>query len=239
MDESMELNPREAAAKQMRDQTIRDAVEAKIIPGRSFLEQPEFKGATPTETSYGDDRPSGFKVELPDGRTLERDVNYVREKGPDDKWRNTDELEKISERIRATKTLDDGMTTLVTETGKDLHQEHGWTSVNAVSKNEVGVAIREVNSGNVTEGEKIGEKWENVTTFETKGGITKKTRSNSGIHMDGGKLVPFKTEKVNFIGPNGEHILYRSREFGADGKEKDDRMMEDIGGNVPPDFQEW
>lgn len=239
MGEPKEQDPREAAAMEMRNKTIRDAAETKIIPGRSFLEQPEYKGVVPAETSYDDGRPSGFKADLPDGRTLERNVNYVRQQGLDNQWRNTDEVDKVSERLQAKETLDDGKTTRVIETGRDLHQKHAWESANTVSQNESGVVVKEVNAGSVTEGEKAGEKWENTTSYETRGGVTRKIRSNTGVHMDGGKLVPFKTEKVNFTGPNGEHILYRSREFDADGNEKDGKLMEDIAPQVPLDFQEW
>lgn len=233
------MDPREAAAKQIRDQQIAAAVNAKIIPGRSALEQPEFQGVVPVETSYGDGRPSGFTAELPDGRTLERVISYEREKGLDDRDHNTDNVAAVSEKIRTTETSDDGRTTTVNEVGKDLHRVHAWESVNTVNKNESGDVTGERTTGSVTEGEKAGEKWENVTTFETRGGITKRTRSNSGTHFEGDQLVPYRTEKVNYTGPNGEHILYRSREFDAAGVEKPDKLMEDKAENIPPDFQEW
>jgi len=98
-------------------------------------------------------------------------------------------------------------------------------------------------SGRTTEGKRAGETWETRYSVEQQGQFTKSIREATGQHwvdgINGQELVPFRTIKVNFTGPKGEHVLYRNREFDDTGKEIDGKMMEDIEKNIPPDFQEW
>ncbi|MFA6553777.1 MAG: hypothetical protein WCT27_05105 [Patescibacteria group bacterium] len=203
------------------------------LPGRSFLENPEFKNVTTKPTAYEDGRSSGWVAEgLPANQSMERVIKYHDEKGV-----NTDSVKSIYEDLR-TVEVDDGKTKRVKEVGHDIHQVNGWEKTSTVTDGQL-----TMESGRTTEGEKAGETWETKHSVEQKGRITKKTREATGQHwvdgVDGKQLVPFRTLKVNFTGANGEHILYRSREFDDSGKEIEGKMMEDIGEEVPPDFQEW
>ncbi len=202
------------------------------LPGRSFLDNPEFKNVTTKPTAYEDGRPSGWVAEgLPANQRMERVIKYHDNKGV-----NTDSVKAIYEDLRT--EVEKGQTKLVREVGHDIHQVNGWEKSSTFEDGQL-----TFESGKTTEGEKSGETWETKHSVEQRGNYSKKIRESTGQHwvdgIDGKQLVPFRTEKVNFTGPNGEHLLYRSREFDADGNEIDGKMMEDIGKEIPPDFQEW
>jgi hypothetical protein len=250
MNETMSeaMDPREAEAKEMErqkeNQLILDEVKRvsgeQVLPGRSkFEQQPDNMKYPMARIKLSDGSLGGFRVDSPNGQQLERTISYVRERGDDGKDHNSGIVAGVTERIvipeRATEK---GPVQRITEIGKDLHQVHGWEKTSTLTDGQL-----TLESGKTTEGEKAGETWETKHSVEQKGQYTKKIREATGMHWAEPpaerKLVPFRTHKVNFIGSNGEHILYRSREYDADGKELDHKFQEDIAKQVPPDFKEW
>lgn len=236
-----ELEPREAAAREERNSKILKAAEALKIPGRGIQSQIEFKPSIMKRQIFKekeDGRPDGWEIPgdkevVGDQPVIKESISYKRQKKEEtDKWENTDQIEKISHHFfhydeQGHKILEEGM---------DLNVRNAWENKFEYNENGEVVSIK----GRTTEGEKIGEEWENTTSVETRGDFTKKIRINSGKHFVNGELVPFKTVKVNYAGPDGKDFLYRSREYDAEGNELPDKNMDwQAEGSLPPDFQEW
>ena len=231
-----ESDPREAAAREERNSKILEAAEALKIPGRGFDSQPEFAGAEKRQVIKQEDgRPDGWVIKNEHGQDVVREaISYARQKkeGTEHQWDNTDAVEKMSQAVSEY----DDRGQKIRERGQDLNAVNGWER--DFSYDEQGRLSGE--KGRITEGEKVGEEWENAVTFETKGDYTKKIRSNAGKHFVNGELVPFKAIKVNYSGPDGKDFLYRSREYDVDGNELPDKNMDwQAEGSLPPDFQEW
>ena len=189
------------------------AIMEKELPGRSFLQREEFSEIALSEKQTVESGGLKHAEIINDDKGQEayrKKIDYVKEPDPDrgkGKFRNTEEVKAVSETMLTRN--DDG--DITNKAGTDLHREHSFKESGEFDKN--GDLVN--GKGEVTEGEKKGETYEKSKTREQKGNYVKETITNSGKHFEDGKLVPFTTVEVNYLGA-GDKSVYGYHE--ADGK---------------------
>lgn len=224
------MDPREAAAIEERNNKILDAAKELKIPGRGFNVE-----AGEVVLSKDDKRPIGWTRNNEHGQPAIREtISYVRVPIEGTKQhQNTDKIAKISQ--EAFKYDEQGRQKSVV--GTDTTEKNSWENVFLYTKDAQGESTTV--KGRTTEGEKLGEEWENINSVEKRGDYTKKSRINSGKHFINGELKAYKTVKANYCGPDGKDFLYSSREYDANGNLVPDNNMDWQAEEIPNDFQAW
>ncbi len=179
------------------------------IPGRSMLEK--YRELAMLDKDRADNKNGNPSREIihdpedPEGRPLyEKRWDYHRRQNESGDWEDGLELKSVSER-RLDYKNQRHPTKPTRETGQHLAREHAW--INNYEYDEAGNCTRFY--GEVTEGEKRGEKWKETKTYESIGEFTKITCVNISEQHDGQQKRTIKVEYHNAEGKSiyGQKII--------------------------------
>ncbi|MBI5037960.1 MAG: hypothetical protein HZC01_04645 [Candidatus Kerfeldbacteria bacterium] len=178
------------------------AIMEKQLPGRGLLEQnPELALADKLPEMDGDHRTAEI-IQNEQGKTAWRkDIAYNRVDG-----KNTDVIKAITE--RAFNYDDKGNVTTISGTNTD--REHSW--VENYQYDDQGTLIEK--TGQVTEGERMGEIYREATTREKIGDYTKETTTIIGKKMIEGQLQDFTVTRFNFLDAQNQTVYGHQEETG-------------------------